>query len=295
MGALEGRVAIITGAGRGIGREHALLFAEQGAKVVVNDVGGGGDVEGSDLTFVESVVAEIREAGGEAVANNDDITSWDGGRRLIDTAVESFGDLDILVNNAGILRDRALVNMTEQDWDAVVAVHMKGHFVPTRWAATYWREQHKAGSTRRRNIIHTTSTSGLFANPGQANYGSSKAGVAAFSQICAKELGRYRVMSNCVAPSARTRLTMATPGLKDVVAPPDSADHFDVWDPANVSPLFAYLASEACEFQGETFFVQGGTIKRVTSWQLAESLENTTRWTVDSLTKAMPTLTPTDE
>ena len=162
MGALDGRVAIVTGAGRGIGREHALLFAAEGAKVVVND-----------LDLAETVVEEIREAGGEAVANSHDVASWEGGRQVIQSAIDSFGDLDILVNNAGVLRDRALVNMTEEDWDAVIAVHLKGHFVPTRWAATYWREQHKLGSTRRRNLIHTTSTSGLFANTGQTNYGAA--------------------------------------------------------------------------------------------------------------------------
>jgi NAD(P)-dependent dehydrogenase (short-subunit alcohol dehydrogenase family) len=290
MTALDGRVAIITGAGRGIGREHAILFAAEGAKVVVNDLGGGGDVPDTDLTSVEQVVAEIRDAGGEAIGNGDDISDWNGGRRLIRAAVDAFGDLDILVNNAGILRDRALVNMTEDEWDAVIAVHLKGHFVPTRWAAAYWREQHKNGSTRRRHLVHTTSTSGLFANTGQTNYGSAKSGVATFSQICAKELGRYRVSSNCVAPSARTRLTLATPGLNDVIAAPTSNDRFDVWDPANVSPLVAYLASEACTFQGETFFVQGGTVKRVKSWELAEEIQRDERWSVQELATAMSAL-----
>ncbi len=289
MGVLEGRVAIITGAGRGIGREHAILFAAEGAKVVVNDLGGGGDVEGTDLTSAEAVVAEIEATGGTAVVNGDDVSNWEGGRRLIRAAIDAFGDLDILVNNAGILRDRALVNMTEDEWDAVISVHLKGHFIPTRWAASYWREQHKAGSQRRRNLVHTTSTSGLFANTGQTNYGAAKSGVATFSQICAKELARYRVTSNCVAPSARTRLTLATPGLNDVIAAPSSADRFDVWDPANVSPLFAYLASEACAFDGETFFVQGGSVKRVKTWELGESIERSDRWTVAELATAMQT------
>ncbi len=295
MGALDGRVAIITGAGRGIGREHAILFAAEGAKVVVNDLGGGGDVSGTDLTSVEQVVADIRAAGGEAIGNGDDVSDWNGGRRLIRSAIDAFGDLDILVNNAGILRDRALVNMTEDEWDAVISVHLKGHFVPTRWAAAYWREQHKEGSGRRRNLVHTTSTSGLFANTGQTNYGSAKSGVATFSQICAKELGRYKVTSNCVSPSARTRLTLATPGLDDVVAAPTTSDRFDVWDPANVSPLVAYLASEACTFQGETFFIQGGTVKRVKPWELGEGLERNDRWTVNELATAMQSLAPQDE
>ena len=294
MGALDGRVAIVTGAGRGIGREHALLFASEGARVVVNDLGGGGDVAGTDRTLAEQVVADIKSAGGEAITNGEDVSSWEGGRRMIQAAIDAFGDLDIVVNNAGILRDRALVNMTENEWDAVMNVHMKGHFVPTRWAASYWREQHKAGSTRRRNLVHTTSTSGLFANPGQTNYGSAKSGVATFSQICAKELGRYRVTSNCVAPSARTRLTLATPGLTDVIAAPTSADRFDVWDPANVSPLFAYLASEACTFQGETFFVQGGSVRRVKSWELGETVERADRWSVAELAAALESIAAKD-
>lgn len=294
MGALDGRVAIVTGAGRGIGREHALLFASEGARVVVNDLGGGGDVAGTDRTLAEQVVADIKAAGGDAITNGEDVSSWEGGRRMIQAAIDAFGDLDIVVNNAGILRDRALVNMTENEWDAVMNVHMKGHFVPTRWAASYWREQHKAGSTRRRNLVHTTSTSGLFANPGQTNYGSAKSGVATFSQICAKELGRYRVTSNCVAPSARTRLTLATPGLTDVIAAPTSADRFDVWDPANVSPLFAYLASESCTFQGETFFVQGGSVRRVKSWELGETAERADRWSVAELAAALESIAAKD-
>jgi NAD(P)-dependent dehydrogenase (short-subunit alcohol dehydrogenase family) len=251
MGALEGRVAIITGAGRGIGREHALLFAAEGAKVVVNDLGGAADGTGGDKTAAESVVDEIKGMGGEAVANGDNVADWEGGQRLINSAVEAFGDLDILVNNAGILRDRVLVNMTEAEWDAVVAVHMKGHFVPSRWAAAYWREQTKAGIEKPRNMVHTSSTSGLLSNPGQTNYGAAKSGIATFSQICAKELTRYGVKSNCIAPAARTRLTEATPGLGDIVKAPDEADKFDIWDPANISPLVAYLASADCAFTGQ--------------------------------------------
>jgi NAD(P)-dependent dehydrogenase (short-subunit alcohol dehydrogenase family) len=292
MGALDGRVAIITGAGRGIGREHALLFAAEGAKVVVNDLGGSADGSGGDQTPAEQVVSEIVAMGGEAVANADDISSWEGGQRLVNAAVEAFGDLDILVNNAGILRDRVVVNMTEEEWDAVVKVHLKGHFVPTRWAAAYWREQHKAGVQKPRNLVHTSSTSGLFSNPGQANYGAAKSGIATFSQICAKELARYGVKSNCIAPAARTRLTEATPGLGDLVAAPKEAGAFDVWDPANISPLVAYLASADCAFTGETFFVQGGKVSRVASWAFAESVERDDRWDVSGLTEALAGLVP---
>ena len=229
-------MAIITGAGRGIGREHALLFAAEGAKVVVNDLGGAMDGTGDDRTPAEQVVDEIRAMGGEAVANADNVADWEGGQRLIQTAVETFGDLHVLVNNAGILRDRVLVNMTEDEWDAVIAVHLKGHFVPTRFAATYWREQTKAGKTVNASVINTSSTSGLLGNPGQANYGAAKAGIAAFTVIIAKELVRYGVRVNAIAPAARTRLTKSTPGLGDIVKAPDEPGTFDIWDPANVSP-----------------------------------------------------------
>jgi NAD(P)-dependent dehydrogenase (short-subunit alcohol dehydrogenase family) len=285
MTSLDGRVAIITGAGRGLGREHALLFASEGARVVVNDLGGGNDGVGTDATPAEEVAAEIREAGGEAVANGDNVADWEGAQRLINMAIETFGDLDILVNNAGILRDRVIVNMTEQEWDAVIAVHLKGHFAPSRWAAAYWREEHKAGRGKRRNLVHTSSTSGLFSNPGQSNYGAAKSGIATFSQIAAKELSRYDVISNCIAPGARTRLTLATPGLEDIMTPKEGA--FDEWDPANVSPLVAYLATAGCEFNGETFFVQGGVVKRVRSWEMAETIEQQERWTVAGLADAL--------
>lgn len=287
MGELQGRVAIITGAGRGIGREHALLFAAEGAKVVVNDLGGANDGTGVDNTPAQEVVNEIKAMGGEAIANYDNVADWEGAQRMVNMAVETFGDLDILVNNAGILRDRVLVNMTEEEWDAVIHVHLKGHFAPSRWAAAYWREQHKAGSTKKRNIVHTSSTSGLFANPGQANYGAAKTGIATFSQILAKELSRYNVVSNSIAPAARTRLTMATPGLGDRIAEPENKAQFDEWDPANISPLVAYLSSEKCEFTGETFFVRAGEVTRIKSWERAESVEQNDRWEVSKLTAAL--------
>lgn len=290
MGSLDGRVAIITGAGRGLGREHALLFAAEGAKVVVNDLGGTNDGTGSDVTPAQQTVADIIAMGGEAIVNGDNVADWDGAKRMVQSAIDAFGDLDILVNNAGILRDRVLVNMTEAEWDAVIAVHLKGHFAPTHHAAAYWREQAKAGVTKPRNLVHTSSTSGLFSNPGQANYGAAKSGIATFSQICAKELSRYNVKSNSIAPAARTRLTLATPGLEDVMAPKEGA--FDMWDPANVSPLVAYLSSEMCEFSGETFFVQGGQVTRVQSWTMAEEINQNDRWTVADLATAMSGLVP---
>ena len=287
MGILDGRVAIITGAGRGLGREHALLFAAEGAKVVVNDLGGSADGTGSDLSPAEQVVEEIRSAGGEAVANGDNVADWEGGQRLVNQAVEEFGALHVLINNAGILRDRVLVNMTEDEWDAVVNVHLKGHFVPTKWAAVYWREQAKAGEELKASVVHTSSTSGLLSNPGQTNYGAAKSAIATFSQIAAKELERYGVRSNALAPAARTRLTEATPGLDDVVRAPEDPAEFDVWDPANVSPLVAYLACEECPFTGQTFFVQGGQVKFCRSWELGDGPETDGRWEVDDLAKEM--------
>jgi NAD(P)-dependent dehydrogenase (short-subunit alcohol dehydrogenase family) len=284
---LDGRVAIITGAGRGIGREHALLFASEGAKVVVNDLGGAQDGTGSDLTPAQQVVEEIKGMGGEAIANADNVADWEGGQQLVNSAIQAFGDLHILVNNAGILRDRVLVNMTEEEWDAVVDVHMKGHFVPTRWAAAYWREQTKAGKQVNASVIHTSSTSGLFSNPGQTNYGAAKSGIATFSQICAKELSRYGVRSNAIAPAARTRLTLSTPGLGERIAEPDDPGRFDEWDPANISPLVAYLGTSDCPFTGCTFFVQGGLVKLFRSWDLADGVERDTRWTVSELAEAM--------
>lgn len=290
MGTLDGRVAIITGAGRGLGREHALLFAAEGAKIVVNDLGGANDGSGSDMTPAQQTVADIKGMGGEAIVNTDNVADWDGAKRMIDSAIEAFGDLDILVNNAGILRDRVLVNMSESEWDSVIQVHLKGHFAPTHHAAAYWREQAKAGITKPRNLVHTSSTSGLFSNPGQANYGAAKSGIATFSQICAKELSRYNVKSNAIAPAARTRLTMATPGLEDVMAAKDGK--FDEWDPANVSPLVAYLASDLCDFSGETFYVQGGQVTRVATWAMAEEIKQDDRWTVSALAKAITALAP---
>jgi NAD(P)-dependent dehydrogenase (short-subunit alcohol dehydrogenase family) len=292
MGVLDGRVAIITGAGRGLGREHALLFAAEGAQVVVNDLGGAPDGGGSDRTAAEQVVDEITKMGGEAVANADDVADWDGGQGLIQSAIESFGRLDVLVNNAGILRDRALVNMSEDEWDSVVNVHMKGHFVPTRWAATYWREQAKAGAEVKGSVIHTSSTSGLLGNPGQTNYGAAKAGIGSFSIICAQELVRYGVRSNCIAPAARTRLTESTPGLGEIVKPPEDVEAFDVWDPANVSPLVAYLATADCPFNGATFYVQGGTVRLMESWRMGDGVEQADRWSIDGLKEALAKLAP---
>lgn len=289
MTSLDGRVAIITGAGRGLGREHALFFSGEGARVVVNDLGGANDGAGSDQTPAEEVAAEIRARGGEAIANVEDVADWKGAENLINATISTFGDLDILVNNAGILRDRVIANMTEEEWDTVIAVHLKGHFAPSRWAASYWREEHKSGRGKYRNLVHTSSTSGLFANPGQSNYGAAKSGIATFSQIAAKELSRYDVVSNCVVPGARTRLTLATPGLEEIMTPQEGA--FDEWDPANISPLVAYLSTADCPFTGETFFAQGGVVKRVQTWEMADTFEQSSTWSVETLAQALAPLT----
>jgi NAD(P)-dependent dehydrogenase (short-subunit alcohol dehydrogenase family) len=282
MGSLDGRVAIITGAGRGLGRAHALLFAAEGARVVVNDVAD----DGSDPA--EEVAAEIRAGGGEAIALHSDAADWDGARTLVESAIDAYGRVDILVNNAGILRDRLIVNMTESEWDEVIRVHLRGHFCPTHHVAAYWRDEHKAGRAAPRNMVNTSSTSGLLANPGQSNYGTAKSGIATFTQIVAKELSRFDVKVNCIAPVARTRLTLATPGLGEIMAARDGV--FDEWDPGNVAPVVAYLASTACRFNGETFFVRGGTVQRVRSWELAESVRCEGAWSVNELTTALEKL-----
>jgi NAD(P)-dependent dehydrogenase (short-subunit alcohol dehydrogenase family) len=232
----EGRVCIVTGAGRGIGREYALMLAEHGGKVVVNDVGGARDGTGEDVGPAQQVVDEIVAAGGEASANTDDISSWDGAQAVIAQAIQQFGKLDVLVNNAGILRDRMLFSMAEEEWDAVIKVHLKGTFAPSRFAAAYWRERHKAGEALDARIINTTSVSGLYANPGQTNYGAAKAGIAAFTQIAAQELGRYGVTVNAIAPGALTRLT------EDLSLPDQVVANYD---PRWVAPIVTWLASPA--------------------------------------------------
>ena len=281
MGALDGRVAIITGAGRGIGREHALLFAAEGAKVVVNDLGGARDGTGADAGPAHEVVEEIRAAGGEAVANGDDVADWEGAQRLVNAAVEAFGDLHVLVNNAGILRDRMLTNMTASEWDDVVRVHLRGHFMPTRWAATYWREQFKAGKPVKASVVNTSSTSGLFGNAGQTNYGAAKTGIATFTQIANTELERYGVRCNAIAPAALTRLTEDLNPDRHTVA----IGEFDESDPANISPFVAYLATEDCPIAGRVFWVRGGEVALFQPFAIVDTIRTDGRWTVEGLAK----------
>jgi NAD(P)-dependent dehydrogenase (short-subunit alcohol dehydrogenase family) len=279
MPSLEGKVAIVTGAGRGIGREHALALAQAGAQVVVNDLGGSLAGEGTDATPAQSVVNEIVAAGGEAVASYDDVSDFGAAEHMIQRAIDRYGRLDILVNNAGILRDRMLVNMTEDEWDAVIAVHLKGHFGPTRHAAAYWRERAKAGETLRARVINTSSPSGVFGNVGQANYGAAKAAIAGFTLIAAQELQRYGVTVNCIAPNARTRMTEETFGD---LPPPE--DGFDPLDPANMAPLVVALAADdAQDITGQCFFVWGGSVNVLRPWDAGELFATDSRWDADEL------------
>ena len=284
----DGKVAIVTGAGRGVGRGHALELARQGARVVVNDLGGALAGDGKNAGPAQAVVDEIRALGGDAVANTDDVADWAGAQRLVQTAIETFGTLDILVNNAGILRDRMLFNMSEDEWDAVIRVHMKGTFAPLRWAASYWRDRHKAGEPVEASVVNTTSTSGLFANPGQANYGAAKSGIATLSIIAAKELGRYGVRVNAIAPGGLTRMTK---GLGERFATPLATDAWDPRDPENVAPMVVWLASpEAKGVTGEVFYVTGGKIQHVRPWERGPVADKGARWDPAELTDVVPAL-----
>ena len=274
-GICEGRVAVVTGAGRGLGRAHALEFARQGAKVVVNDLGVGLDGrDGSDAPAQE-VAAEIVKAGGEAVADHHDIATWDGAAALVQRALDAFGKLDVLVNNAGFLRDRMLVNLSEQDWDDVVRVHLKGHFLTLRHAGAHWRDQYKLGNLNDARVINTSSGAGLLGSVGQGNYAAAKAGIAALTIQAAAELGRYGVTVNAIAPAARTRMTEG-PFSSMMAAPQDG---FDAMAPENVSPLVAWLGSDRSRaVTGRVFEVEGGRIGVADGWQHGPTVDKGARW-----------------
>ena len=280
----DGRVAIVTGAGRGLGREYALLLASEGAAVVVNDLGGATDGSGSDMTPAQSVVAEIVDNGGRAVVNTDDVSDWEGAGRLVSQAVSEFGRLDVLINNAGVLRDRMLVNLSEDEWDVVMRVNAKGHAAPLRHAAAYWRQQAKAGEKVAASVVNTTSPSALFANVGQTNYAAAKMAVAGLTMVAAKELAPYGVRVNVIAPAARTRLT------GEVSAGERDRESFDKMDPANVAPWVVYLASDRCTMTGRCFVVYGGSIVIVEPWRAADSIEKEGRWTLAELIERGPEL-----
>jgi NAD(P)-dependent dehydrogenase (short-subunit alcohol dehydrogenase family) len=282
--ALSERVVAITGAGNGIGREHALLFAAEGAKVVVNDLGGAGDGTGSDATPAQKVVDEITAAGGEAVAHTEDISTWDGGESLVQTAVDAFGELDALVNNAGILRDSFIGGMSEEQWDAVIKVHLKGHFIPLRAATDHWKARSKAGEEVKAAVVNTASASGTFMpNPGQVNYGAAKAGIAAMTLVASQELGRYGVRVNGIAPAARTRLTVDVPMIGELVKAPEDPNAFDAFNPKHVSPLVAWLISDECPLTGQLFAVQGGSIQKMSGWTVGDAITTDGDWTIDNI------------
>lgn len=288
MGLLEGKVALVTGAGRGIGRGEALLLAEEGASVIVNDVGGSTRGEGSDKSPAEEVAAEIEAAGGKATTDYSDVSDFSATEQMIQNAVDKFGRLDILVNNAGILRDRMIFNMAEDEWDAVMAVHLKGTFNCTRHAAAYWRSRSKAGEEVSARVINTSSPSGLYGNVGQSNYGAAKAGIASFTLIIAQELQRFGVTVNAVSPSARTRMTTETFGTLE--AP---ADSFDALAPENIAPLVAYLASDdAAKITGQVFGIRGGHISLLQGWTPTTSIEKDGRWKPSELADAFDALIP---
>ena len=276
---LSGKVAIVTGAGRGIGREHALALALAGARIVVNDLGASITGEGADEGPAHDVVREIEALGGAAVANGENVADFAGAKRMIEQAIDRFGRLDILVNNAGILRDRMLVNMEETEWDSVIEVHLKGHFAPTHHAAGHWRELSKSGEEVRARVVNTSSPSGVFGNVGQANYGAAKAGIVGFTLIAAQELQRYGVTVNALAPNARTRMTEAAFGE---MPPPE--DGFDPFDPANNSPIVVALCTdEAQDITGQVFFVYGGVVNMLRGWEAGELFASDERWDPDEL------------
>ncbi len=263
------RVVIVTGAGQGIGRAHALAFAADGAAVVVNDF---------NADAAQAVAAEISAAGGKAVANSADVADWEAGAHLVQTAIDEFGGLDTVVNNAGFLRDRMLVSLSEDEWDAVVRVHLKGHFVVLRHAADYWRTQSKAGAQRAARIVNTSSGAGLFGSVGQGNYAAAKAAIAELTIQAAAELGGYGIAVNAIAPAARTQMTMGAGEAMaaQMAAPADGS--FDAMDPANISPLVVWLGSAACDVSGRVFEVEGGTITVMDAWQRAASQDKGARW-----------------
>ena len=291
MALLDGKVAIVTGAGRGVGRGEALGLAKNGARVIVNDLGVAVDGTGDDRRPAEEVVEKIRAAGGEALANFDDVSSWDGAERMVQQAIESWGRLDILVNNAGILRDRIIWNMTEDDWDSAIRVHLKGTFCPTRHAVGHWRAQHKAGEPVYGRIINTTSAA-MLGNPGQANYSAAKGGIAAFTLTVAVEVQGMAITCNAIRPSAATRMTQAASAGLQAADPAKPQEGFDPRDPAHVGEFVAYLASDAAHWiSGQVFSVYGDRMHLTKGWNTVSTIEKPgAGWTADELVAAMPKL-----
>ena len=285
----EGRVVIVTGSGRGIGRAHALEFARQGARVVVNDIGAELDGTGGSGSPAAEVVEAITAAGGEAVINGDDVADWEGAARLVQTAIDAFGRLDVVVNNAGFVRDRMFANAAEDEWDAVVRVHLKGHFCVARHAAAYWRDQSKAGADVDARIINTSSGAGLMGSVGQAAYSAAKGGIAALTLVQSAELGRYGVTANAIAPSARTRMTETV--FAEMMAAPDDPGAFDAMAPENVSPLVVWLGSpDSRDVTGRVFEIEGGKVSVADGWQHGVVVDKGDRWDPAELGKVVPDL-----
>ena len=291
MGICDGRVVIITGAGRGLGREHALAFAAEGAKVVVNDVGASLQGDGNDMSPAQEVVDLIRANGGEAITNGDDIADWDGAGRLVQSAIDTFGGLDTVVTNAGIVRDRMFVNMSVDEWDDVIRVHLRGTFCPVKHAVDYWRAESKAGRPREGRVVTTSSGAGLHGSIAQTNYSAAKAGIATFTINIAAELGRIGVNANSIAPSARSRMTEEA--FAEMMAKPETG--FDAMDPANISPLVVWLGSGDCNVSGRVFECAGGLISLADGWQVGAEFDKGAKWdpaeigsVVDDLVKAAP-------
>ncbi|MEV0544509.1 SDR family oxidoreductase [Nocardia salmonicida] len=273
----EGRVVVITGAGRGIGREYALEYARQGAQVVVNDLGGNSEGSGGSSVPADEVVSEIREAGGTAISNGDDISDFDGAKNLIDAAVDAYGRVDVLVNNAGILRDRTIANMSIEEWDSVIRVHLRGTFATTRWAASHWRERSKAGERLDARLINTASSSGLYSNAGQANYAAAKAGIASFTVVASRELARYGVTANAVYPTAVSRLTEDVFNAAGWTK--ETTDGFDEFDPSNIAPVVVWLGStRSAHVTGRVFGLRGGRIVVANGWEAGPSVDIGRRW-----------------
>ena len=291
MGICDGRVVIITGAGRGLGREHALAFAAEGAKVVVNDVGASLQGDGNDMSPAQEVVDLIRANGGEAITNGDDIADWEGAGRLVQSAIDTFGGLDTVVTNAGIVRDRMFVNMSVDEWDAVIRVHLRGTLCPVKHAVDYWRAESKAGRPREGRVVTTSSGAGLHGSIAQTNYSAAKAGIATFTINIAAELGRIGVNANSIAPSARSRMTEEA--FAEMMAKPETG--FDAMDPANISPLVVWLGSGDCNVSGRVFECAGGLISLADGWQVGAEFDKGAKWepseigaVVDDLVTAAP-------